>query len=139
LKVVLDTNVIVSAFLKPRSKPARILRLVLQGDLFIICNEHILAEYLEVLKRPKFELNQRRVQTILDFIRSRGIHAPALPYPLNLPHGDDEPFLEAALATGVDALVTGNIRHFPEKACMGITVLPPAEFLQMLPPLFPRS
>jgi len=38
-----------------------------------------LAEYLEVLKRPKFELNPRRVQTILAFIQSRGINAPALP------------------------------------------------------------
>ena len=139
MKVVLDTNIIVSAFLKPRSKPARILRLVLQGDLFIVCNEHILAEYLEVLKRPKFELNPRRVQTILVFIRSRGINAPALPYPVDLPHSDDEPFLEAALSTGADALVTENTRHFPEKACMGLTVLSPAEFLQMLPLPIPTS
>lgn len=129
----------VSAFLKPRSKPARILRLVLQGDLFIICNEHILSEYLEVLKRPKFELNLGKIHTIIAFIRSRGVHAPALPYPLNLPHSDDEPFLEAAFAAGADALVTGNTRHFPEKACMGVTVLPPADFLQRLPPLILNS
>ncbi|MBT3256329.1 MAG: putative toxin-antitoxin system toxin component, PIN family [Deltaproteobacteria bacterium] len=134
MKVVLDTNIIVSAFLKPRSKPARILRLILQGDLFIICNEHILAEYLEVLKRPKFELNLRRVRTILTFIRSRGIHAPALPHSLDLPHHDDEPFLEATLSAGADALVTGNTRHFPENACKGICVLTPDEFLQTLPP-----
>lgn len=139
MKIVLDTNVIVSGFLKPRSKPARILRLVLQGDLLIICNEHILAEYLEVLKRPKFELNLKNIQTILAFIRSRGIYAPALPHPLNLPHCDDEPFLEAALSAGADALITGNTRHFPEKNCMGIVVLPPAAFLQMLPPLIPKS
>lgn len=41
LKIVLDTNVLVSAFLKPRSKPARILRLVLQGDIEIVANESI--------------------------------------------------------------------------------------------------
>ena len=139
MKIVLNANVIVSGFLKPRSKPARILRLVLQGDLFIICNEHILAEYLEVLKRPKFELNLKRVQTILAFIRSRGVYAPALPHPLNLPHPDDEPFLEAALAAGADALVTGNAKHFPEKICMGVTVLSPAEFLQTLSPPIPTS
>ena len=57
MKVVLDTNVLVSAFLKPRSNPARILRLVLQGDIQIVINEHIMAEYREVLFRPKFDLN----------------------------------------------------------------------------------
>lgn len=137
MKVVLDTNVIVSGFLKPRSIPARILRLVLQGDLNIVCNEHILAEYLEVLKRPKFELDLKRIEPILAFFRSRGIYASALPHSLNLPHHDDEPFLEAAISAGADALVTGNIRHFPQKDCMGVIVLPPAEFVKMLPPPIP--
>jgi len=98
-----------------------------------ISEREIDAEYLEVLKRPKFELTHNRVQTILAFIRSRGVHAPALPHSLDLPHHDDEPFLEAALSAGADALVTGNTRHFPEDACKGICVLTPDEFLQTLP------
>jgi uncharacterized protein len=134
LKVVLDTNVIVSGFLKPRSKPARILRLVLQGEVTIVCNEAILAEYTEVLARPKFELNRDKVEKIVQLIRSQGIHSPALAQPLNLPDPHDEPFLEAAFATGADVLVTGNIKHFPEKACKGLKVVSPAEFLQFLNP-----
>jgi len=124
----------VSAFLKPRSKPARILRLVLQGELNIVCNEAILAEYLEVLVRPKFELNRKRVEKIVQFIRSRGIYSPALVQPLNLPDPDDEPFLEAALATGADMLVTGNIKHFPKEACKGLKVVSPTELLRLLGP-----
>ena len=132
MKIVLDTNVIVSAFLKPRSRPARILRLVLQGDLTIICNEAILAEYLEVLNRPRFRLDSGRVLKIVQFIRSRGMFSPALARSFKLPDASDEPFLEAALAAGADALVTGNIKHFPEEACEGVKVLSPAELLRSL-------
>lgn len=132
MKVVIDTNILVSAFLKPRSKPARILRLVLQGELKIVCNEGILAEYMEVLNRPKFDLNSQGVSKVLQFIRSRGVHSPALARNLNLPDVNDEPFLEAALATGVEILVTGNIKHFPESACKGVKVVSPAELLELL-------
>ncbi len=132
MKIVLDTNVLVSAFLKPRSKPARIMRLVLQGDIQIICNEHILAEYQEVLKRPKFDLNPDKVRTILEVIRSKGINAPALAESFALPDSSDEPFLEAALAAGADVLITGNKKHFPEKACKGQKVANPTDFICLL-------
>ena len=69
MKIILDTNVIVSAFLKPRSKPDRIQRLAFQGELKTVCNEAILAEYLEVLVRPKFELNRERVEMMNLFLR----------------------------------------------------------------------
>ena len=132
MKIVLDTNILVFAFLKPRSKPARILRLVLQGDIEIIINEPILEEYLEVLKRPKFDLNLENVQTILEVIRSKGINAPYLTESFDLPDSSDEPFLEAALASTADVLITGNKKHFPKKSCKGQRVVTPAEFLNAL-------
>lgn len=132
MKIVLDTNVLVSAFLKPRSGPARILRLVLQGDVQIIINEHILTEYSEVLRRPKFDLNLDKVQTVLEVIRSKGIKASALAESFQLPDSGDEPFLEAALAAGADAIITGNKKHFPKKACKGQKVVNPNEFLRLL-------
>ena len=98
MKVVLNTNVLVSAFLKPHSKPARILRLVIQGEIRIIINEAILAEYQEVLTRPSFQLNDTYVQTILKLLRAKGIKAPALAKSFQLLDSSDEPFLEAALA-----------------------------------------
>jgi len=131
LKIVLDTKVLVSAFLKPRSKPARIMRLVLQGDIQIIINEHILAEYLEVLRRPKFDLDLKNVQIILEVIRSKGINAPSLAESFNLPDSSDEPFLEAALASTADVLITGNTKHFPKKNCKGQKVVSPTEFFNL--------
>jgi putative PIN family toxin of toxin-antitoxin system len=132
LKVVLNTNVLVSAFLKPHSKPARILRLVIQGEIRIIINEAILAEYQEVLTRPSFQLNDTYVQTILKLLRAKGIKAPALAKSFQLPDSSDEPFLEAALACQADALVNGNLKHFPQKQCHGLNVLLPADFLNTL-------
>ena len=128
MKIVLDTNIIVSAFLKPRSNAARILRLILQGNLSIAVNEYILAEYYEVLARPKFGLNVDKVNIVLEFIRKRGIKAPTLAESFSLPDRSDVPFLEAALATGADAVITGNKKHFPSKSCKGQKVITPREF-----------
>ena len=132
MKIVLDTNVLVSAFLKPGSKPAKILRLALQGEIQIIVNEEMLSEYTEVLGRPKFDLEAQRVKTILEMVRLKGLHAPALATSLGLPDSKDEAFLEAALATKADALVTGNKSHFPKALCRGQTVWSPEEFLREL-------
>ena len=132
MKIVLDTNVIVSAFLKPQSIPAKILRLILQEEIQLVANAAILAEYQEVLERPKFFLNQSRVQIILEYLRYRSIFADALPETLTLPDPGDIPFLEAAIAAQADALVTGNVKHFPKSKCRGLQILSPAAFLRYL-------
>ena len=128
----MDTNVLVSAFLNPRSNPARILRLIIQGDVSIVLNESILAEYYEVLKRPKFDLDLEAVLVVIDYIRSIGINSTTLARSITLPDRDDEPFLEAALATQADALITGNIKHFPKKNCKVQKVITPRDFLDSL-------
>jgi putative PIN family toxin of toxin-antitoxin system len=132
LKIVLDINVLISAFLKPHSKPARILRLIIQGEIRIIINEAILAEYHEVLARPSFKLNDKHVQTVLKLIRVKGIKAPVVAKSFQLPDGSDEPFLEAAIACQADALVIGNLKHFPKEQCYSQNILLPAEFLNTL-------
>lgn len=133
MKIVLDTNVLVSAMIKPQSGPARILRLVLQGELEIVCNESILLEYREVLRRPKFGFSQEKINIIIELLRLKAIKAHALARSFNLPDPWDEPFLEAALASNADCLITGNKKHFPADACKGQIVLTPKAFLLTLP------
>ncbi|HVO84308.1 MAG TPA: putative toxin-antitoxin system toxin component, PIN family [Syntrophobacteria bacterium] len=132
MRIVLDTNVLVSAFLKPASDAARVLRLVLQRDLEIVLNDHILAEYIEVLSRPRFGLDQRKVREVLDYLRSVGTVAPAVASSFRLPDPDDEPFLEAAVGGRAQFLVTGNKRHFPGRRCEGVKVVGPKEFFREL-------
>jgi putative PIN family toxin of toxin-antitoxin system len=124
--------VIISALLKPGSKPSRILRLILQGDLAIVINDHILAEYIEVASRPVFQLDKDKVQIVLDYLGSVAIRAPSLPIRPSLPDPGDEPFLEAALSTKADFLITGNKKHYPARSCKKVAVVTPSEFLQKL-------
>ena len=107
LRVVLDTNVVVSAMLRSGSVPDAILRLAIAEDVRGHLSEAILAEYEEVLRRPHFLIDTAKIVAALAQIRQ----AFALVRPLNPVSAaldpDDNRFLEF--------LVTGNIRHFPER------------------------
>ena len=129
--MVLDTNVLISALLNPYGKPSKILKMIMLGRLEVVVNENILGEYLEVAMRPRFNLPADEVKEVLGFIRMNGIPAPPYAGPsVNLPDPDDDHFLEAAFATNSDALVTGNIKHFPAKLRRGTRVLTPDQFIQ---------
>ena len=127
--IVLDTNVMVSGLLRPHSRPATILRLVATGALRLAYDERILAEYREVLARPKFPFSSDQIHALLDQIEAEGEVVVAPPLKSALPDPDDTPFLEVAVAARADALITGNIRHYPARARHGVAVLDPATFL----------
>ena len=127
--IVLDTNVLVSGLLRLHSKPATILRLVATGLLCVAYDERILAEYREVLARPKFPFSSDRIRAFLDQVETEGEAVAALPLKSDLPDPDDAPFLEVVVAARADALITGNPRHYPARTRHGISVLDPAAFL----------
>ena len=127
--IVLNTNVLVSGLLKPHSKPAMLLRLVATGALHVAYDERILAEYREVLRRPKFPFSSEQIRALLDQMETEGVPIAALLLKLHLPDPDDAPFLEAAVAARADAPITDNTRHYPARARHGLAVLDPAAFL----------
>jgi putative PIN family toxin of toxin-antitoxin system len=129
VRIVCDTNVVLSALLNPYGPPARILALVVNRDVRLILDNRILFEYREVLTRSRFRLNHAAVVQVLDFLEATAERVIAVPAAVTSPDPDDLPFLEAAVAGGADALVTGNRRHFPQRACGGIPVMSPSEFL----------
>jgi len=130
VKIVLNTNIVISAFLNPYGKSAKILRLILQGDIELVVDERILYEYENVLLRPVFRLPKKDVLSVIDVLRSISNYAPACKSNIELPDEGDEPFLEVAISGGADAIVTGNKKHFPPEKCMGIKVFSPQEFLK---------
>jgi len=99
LRIVLDTDVLVSGLLSPFGAPADVVRLVVSSTVTSCVDARILIEYGQVLVRPKVGFDP-----------------------------DDEPFLEVAIAGRADALVTENLVHVPASARAGVTVLGPAEF-----------
>lgn len=129
MKIVLDTNVLVSALLTRDGPAARILDAVLAGRLFLVFDDRILQEYEEVLHRKRFGFEPEDIKTLLDFIRFEGEEVVAPPLKITLPDPDDLIFVEVAIAGRADALVTGNKKHYPEGCCGVIPVISPSEFL----------
>ena len=131
MKIVLDTNVLVSGLLQALGPSGRIVRVVAAGALTLCYDPRILAEYREVLLRERFGFDPDRVATLLEQIRSDGTPVAAGPLAARLPDPDDEPFLEVAVAARARCLVTGNLKHYPVDARHGVEVLSPRDFVEL--------
>jgi putative PIN family toxin of toxin-antitoxin system len=115
IRVVLDTNVVVSAHLSSEGFERHALDLVLAGKLQLAASEGILAEYAQVLARPKFAISRKRLARSMALIRdSAQIVSPSRKLTIANDPADNR-FLECAEAARADYLVTGNKRHFPPK------------------------
>ena len=132
MRIVLDTNVLVSGLLSPFGPPGRVLDALLVGDVTICFDGRIMTEYRQVLLRPKFGWSSDAVDPLLDYLASAGESVVASPLNVSLPDPDDLMFLETALAATANHLVTGNRRHFPAKSRHGVSVISPAEFVSLL-------
>ena len=130
MRVVVDTNVLVSGLLSPFGPSAQIVRMVASGVLAVCHDARILSEYRDVLLRPKFGFPQDAVDALLDHIVSSGDAVSSEPLRAPLPDRDDEPFLEVAVSGRAAALITGNLKHYPREAREGAVVLSPAEFVE---------
>jgi putative PIN family toxin of toxin-antitoxin system len=132
MKIVLDTNVLVSGLLSPYGAPGQIVRMVASGEVVLCHDARILSEYREVLLCPKFPFSNDVVEALLAQIVANGVLIVGRPSRHELPDRSDEPFLEAALAADDLTLVTGNAKHYPKSKRDGVLVLSPAEFLDLL-------
>jgi len=130
--VVLDTNVIVSAGITPEGAPAKLLfEWVLKREVRLVTSPLIVAEYREVVERPKFRrygFPPLWLEWLID--ESLRLQDPE-PWPQTMPDPTDLPFLALAHASGA-WLVTGNLKHFPENERHGVRVLSPADYLANL-------
>lgn len=123
LKIVLDTNVLVSGLITPRGVPAQIIAAINAGEVFLCYCEQIIAEYTDVLHRPKFGFKKEDVSNMLESILELGV--PVLPKASAIPMPDesDRVFYDTAMCAGA-VLVTGNTRHYPTDS----RILTPAAF-----------
>lgn len=130
---VIDTNVIVAS-LKTRhhdSATVRVMDAVYSGQVTPIVNDEILAEYREVLKRPRLKLDPAKCEYIIALIDDLAERFAPASSEMPMPDEDDRVFFEVALAgLGVadTCLVTGNIKHYPPIDF----VVSPAEFCDIL-------
>ena len=133
MRVVVDTNVLVSAFMNPDCAPRRIVDLLLARTFVVLIDNRILEEYREVLVRSRFAFDPGDVWLLLDFVEHAGEYVAAEALNLVLPDSTDLPFLEVAVSGRADALITGNARHFkPRRGRHSVNISSPADFLRRL-------
>jgi len=113
---VYDTNVIVSAALKPRSLPASLVALAMAKKVRLYLSPAILQEYTEVLKRPKFALNPATVKAFVRDVRKAAVLVRPSLRVSQAPDEADNRLLECASAARADYLVTGNKKPFPSQS-----------------------
>ena len=134
LKVVVDTNVIVSALLRPQSNSALTISLILDGDCRLCLSDDIFTEYEGVLAREKFKrLDRPRVKELLFTIKGRALWVTPKGSIDNVAKDPaDKVFLECALEAEADFLITGNIHHFPVKNFHNTLIVTPSEFMAFI-------
>ena len=133
-KIILDTNVIVSALIQ-QGYPHQVLGKVLTSANITLCvSDPLLQEYHEVLFRPKFTrfadffVNAHVLLLRIETISRKFTPQVALQI---LPDKDDNMLLELALESQADFLVTGNTKDFVIP-CYGQTrILTPKEYFEL--------
>ena len=130
IKAVIDTNVIVSAYITKNLEAAtsKVWEAVLQCKLTPIFNDEILSEYSEVLHREKFGIPKHLIKWALDTIVTNGVRGERVLSDEFFPDQKDVVFYEVAMSKEDAYLVTGNTKHFPKKPI----VVTPAEMLEIL-------
>jgi uncharacterized protein len=134
MRLVIDTNVLVSALLSRSGVPARLLERFLAGAGHeLLCDVRVLDEYRDVLGRPEFSFGAAAVADLLEAVEAVALVVDAPPLAVRLPDADDLPFLEVAAAGRAYALVTGNVRHFvPVQGSHPVRVVSPREALELI-------
>ena len=128
---VIDTNVVVSALFKADSVPGAIVNHALNGKIVPLLHEKILAEYEDVVNRPKFKFSQERIERVLKGIIERGKFIDAKEFEDELPDPKDKIFYWVTLTAREEVeayLVTGNLKQFPIKPF----IVTPREMLDIL-------
>ena len=114
-RVVIDTNVLISAMLSPSGMAATFMEDVYDGQYEVIVTENILHEYDNVMRRRAFHFDEEDISFVNQwFIKnSLFVEVDEADYPANeMPDSRDASFYVAARCTGA-LLVTGNIKHYP--------------------------
>jgi len=113
LKLVLDTNVIVAAILKPDGLERASLVFALTAPARLYVSRDILEKYEQVLHRPQLRLSHSRLREVLELLKCRTVAVTPSRRLQVTPDPDDNIFLECSEEARADYLVTGNKRHFP--------------------------
>jgi putative PIN family toxin of toxin-antitoxin system len=133
MRIVLDTNVLISALAFPNSKPDQVLSCVRRREVELYTSTFILAEFDRIL-REKFGFSAKDTMVRVRLIRSLArLVEPTERISIVIAKDDDNRIIECALAAQADYLITGDKKHLlPLKTYRNIKIVSPAQFLDQL-------
>jgi putative PIN family toxin of toxin-antitoxin system len=138
IRVVLDTNIVVSAALVDEGLPAAIFDLATNKHILMVVSREILAEYEKVLHYPRLKLDPARIAGFLSDIRKVSILvSPSRVLSISRDEADNR-FYECADAGKADYLITGNAQHFPVHH-KHTKIVSPREFIELTAPDLARG
>ena len=126
MRLVVDTNVLVSGLLAPFGAPGVIVSLIAAGRLVICYDARILAEYRDVLRRPAFPSEEEAIAPFLAQIQAQGEMVVPVPLSIGLRDADDETFLEVAAAARVESWSPAISGTSPKAVGMALVSCRPA-------------
>lgn len=134
MKVVLDANVIVSAFISSRGAPRQIVDQWRAEAFQLLTSEAILLEVSRVLRYPKIaalhRLTETELREFLTLLRKESAVVITTETLAVSPDETDNRYLECAVAGSADYLVTGDKRHsLPLTKYRGVWIVSPTTFL----------
>jgi uncharacterized protein len=113
LRLVIDTNVLVSAAIKPAGLQRTLLLLAITKPARLYISRPIFEEYSEVLARPELQIRKGLRRQLLQLIKNHSHFVTPTRRIEVTRDPDDNISLECADVAGVDYLITGNQKHFP--------------------------
>jgi len=127
VKVVLDTNILVSSLLSA-GPPSVILDLVACGNIIPFYTNSILREYWEVLSRKKFGFSPAQVTGLINNVIRTGFSVEGKQLSKNNKINEDDRIFYDTAVEAKAYLVTGNKKHFPNESF----IVTPAKFLTII-------
>ena len=133
MRVVIDTNVMVSAAILPTGRLGAVILHLRQGDFVPLYSTETLEELAQVLARPrirtKYGITDADIRALIDLVLLRGEAVARVTRVAVCRDPKDDVFLEVALAGRADYLVSGDDDLLTLHPFRGIPIITPAAFL----------
>ncbi|GBU25425.1 hypothetical protein R83H12_02068 [Fibrobacteria bacterium R8-3-H12] len=125
IKVVLDTNILVSSLITLKGNCSAILELAVERKILIFYSTEILNEYRRVLHHPKLSFAPSKIKMHINLILRKGVAMETEKSTIEMIDESDRKFYDLH-KTANAILITGNIKHFPKEN----SIMKPADFLK---------
>jgi len=135
LKVILDTNIIISGLLKTSSNCRKIINKLSENKFTLIISPTILEEFIDVTSRPKFHkiINRETAEKLMELIKNQAFFVnPSKKVSIIKNDLDDNMFLEAALEASANFIISGDEDLLALGAFHKTKIIPPKEFLKII-------